>query len=46
MRLLSTIAGTVTAIYVAGLVLNEAGSGRFGDTAKDLAQKITKGYGV
>jgi hypothetical protein len=41
----SGIFHTVAAIYVAGLLLDEAGKGTFGAEVANVAAKITKGYG-
>lgn len=41
----SGILHTVTAIYVAGLLLDEAGKGTFGSQVQKLSARITRGYG-
>lgn len=36
----------IASILATGVILNMAGSGMFGDTVKNAAQYVTKGYGV
>lgn len=42
---ISGLAHSVAAIYVAGLLLDEAGRGSFGSELQKLAARITRGYG-
>lgn len=37
---------TLGAIFAGGLLLDMMGSGKLGNVAKNLAKKITNGYGV
>lgn len=41
----SGIFHTVAAIYIAGLLLDEAGKGTLGSEVQKVANKITNGYG-
>lgn len=43
---LGAVLGTMVAIIGTGALLDEAGKGRFGSAAKNLAVKVTNGYGV
>lgn len=42
----SVFFSSMAAILVTGLMLDEMGKGTFGDAAKNIAIKTTKGYGV
>jgi hypothetical protein len=42
----SAVLGTVAGIVITGLLLDEAGKGKFGEAVKKVSQKITNGYGV
>jgi len=41
-----TVAKVVVGIIATGVILNLAGSGKFGTTAQKAALFVTKGYGV
>lgn len=41
-----TFFSVMTAILVTGILLDEAGKGTFGTTVKNVAVKVTSGYGV
>lgn len=43
---LKTFGLMILAIITAGIVLDELGQGRLGKAAKDLARKVTSGYGA
>lgn len=41
-----TLLLVVLAIIFTGVIMDEAGKGRFGSIFKELAQKVARGYGV
>lgn len=45
-HLLLTVGGVILAIFVAGLLLEEAGKGSFGQGVQGIAANITRGYGA
>lgn len=43
---LKTVLAIHVGIITAGVVLDEAGKGTFGETVRGVAVKVTKGFGV
>jgi hypothetical protein len=43
---IQTVLAIHVGIFTAGIVLDEAGRGTFGNTVQSIASKITKGFGV